>query len=420
MKITIEGSDIRGKVTAPPSKSYTIRGLMCAALARGESQIINPLCADDTEAAVRVLGNIGVGVERSEDIWRVSGGNLRQPDADLCCGDSAATLRFMTAICSIVPGRCHLTAGASLARRPVEPLVKALQRLGVDCSANGGVAPVVVNGGRLRGGDTELPGDVSSQFVSALLLVSPLAEEGMRIRLTTPLESKPYVAMTLECMAKFGVKVAVSENMDDFRTSPQKYQPGRYEVEGDWSSASYFLALGAVSDGVEIDNLNPESLQSDKFMLAFLSQMGTDMNVSPHAIRVKSSRLKALRADLSNCIDLLPTMATLAAVAEGTSELEGIGRARLKESDRVAAVREGLERMGVKVVAEKDRMAITGSKLKGAVIDSHDDHRVAMAFSVLGTRVGNTVINGAECVNKTFPGFWDILRNIGGRVKVDG
>jgi len=285
MKVTIERSDIRGRVTAPPSKSYTIRGLMCAALARGESQIINPLCADDTEAAARVLSGIGVGVERSGDIWRVSGGNFRQPDADLYCGDSAATLRFMTAICSVVPGRCRLTAGASLARRPVGPLVKALQRLGVDCSSNGGVAPVVVNGGRLRGGETELPGDVSSQFVSALLLVSPLAEEGMRIRLTTPLESKPYVAMTLECMAKFGVKVEVSENMDDFYTAKQAYRPTRYEVEGDWSSASYFLALGAVSDGVEIENLNPESLQSDKVMLAFLSQMGAEVAISPSARR---------------------------------------------------------------------------------------------------------------------------------------
>ncbi len=420
MKVTIERSDIRGKVTAPPSKSYSIRGLMCAALARGESQIINPLCADDTEAAVMVLGNIGVGVERLKDLWRVSGGAFRQPDADLYCGDSAATLRFMTAICSVVPGRCRLTAGASLAGRPVEPLVKALQRLGVDCSANGGVAPVVVNGRGLRGGETELPGDVSSQFVSALLLVSPLAEEGMRIRLTTPLESKPYVAMTLDGMAKFGVKVEFSEKMDDFCTAKQAYRPTRYEVEGDWSSASYFLALGAVSDGVEVENLNPESLQSDKAMLAFLSQMGAEVAISPNKISVRGSKLKALRADLSNCIDLLPTMAVLAAVAEGTSELEGIGRARLKESDRVDAVREGLERMGVEVVEEEDRMTITGSNLKGAVIDSHDDHRIAMAFSVLGTLAGNTTINNAECVKKTFPEFWAILRNIGGRVKIDG
>ncbi len=420
MKVTIDKGAIGGKITAPPSKSYTIRGLMCAALAHGQSEIIHPLYADDTDAAVRVLGDIGVRVERTEGLWRIDGGDLRQPEADLYCGDSAATLRFMTAICSVVPGKCRLTAGASLAKRPVEPLVKALQRLGVDCSSNNGVAPVVVNGGRLKGGDTELPGDVSSQFVSALLLVSPLAEEGMRIRLTTPLESKPYVAMTLDCMAKFGVKVEFSQEMDDFYTVKQTYRPTRYEVEGDWSSASYFLALGAVSDGVEIENLNPVSLQSDRAMLEFLKQMGADVNVSPNEVRVKGSKLKALRADLSDCIDLLPTLAVLAAMAEGTSELEGIGRARIKESNRVLAVREGLERMGVKVAEEKDRMLITGSSLRSAVIDSHDDHRIAMAFSILGTLVGNTTINGAECVKKTFPEFWDILRNIGGRLEVDG
>ncbi|MGB2813802.1 MAG: 3-phosphoshikimate 1-carboxyvinyltransferase [Dehalococcoidales bacterium] len=420
MRVTIEKSDIRGKATAPPSKSYTIRSLMCAALARGGSEIVHPLYADDTEAAVRVLSDIGVGVERSKDLWQISGGSFRQPDADLYCGDSAATLRFMTAIGSIVPGKCRLTAGASLAGRPVGPLVEALRRLGVDCSSDNGVAPVIVNGGRLKGGETELSGDVSSQFLSALLLVSPFAEEGMHIRLTTPLESKPYVAMTLDSMARFGINVTASAGMDDFYTAKQTYQPTSYEVEGDWSSASYLLALGAVMEGMEVENLNSQSLQSDRAMLDFLRRMGAEVEVSPEAIRVRGSKLKALRADLSDCIDLLPTVAVLAVVAEGTSEFEGIGRARLKESNRVEAVREGLERMGIKVAEEENRMTITGSNLKSAVVDSHDDHRIAMAFSILGTLVGNTTINNAECVKKTFPEFWDILKSIGGRLKIDG
>lgn len=420
MKVTVERSEIRGMMTAPPSKSYTIRGLMCAALARGESRIRHPLWADDTEAAARVLEGIGVSVAREKEHWRVNGGDFKSPVADLYCGDSAATLRFMTAICSLVPGRCRLTAAASLARRPVGPLVTALQQLGVNCSSNNGLAPVVVNGGRLKGGEAELPGDVSSQFVSALLLVSPLAEEGIRIRLTTPLESKPYVSMTLDCMAKFGVKAESSALMDNFYISKQAYQPASYEVEGDWSSAACFLALGAVSGEVEVDNLSPQSLQSDKIMLRLLRQMGAEVEVSPRVIRVRRAKLKALRADFSDCIDLLPTMAVLAAVAGGTSEFEGISRARMKESNRVAVVREGLEKMGVKVAEEKNRLRITGSKLKSAVIDSHDDHRIAMAFSVLGTLAGNTVINGAECVNKTFPEFWAILRNIGGRLKING
>ncbi len=420
MKVKIEKSDIAGKITAPPSKSYTVRGLMCAALARGESQIVHPLYAEDTEAAVRVLGAIGVGVARVKDIWRISGGDFRPPERDLYCGDSAATLRFMTAVCSLVPGKCRLMAGPSLAKRPVGPLVEALQRLGVACSSENGLAPVVVNGGILRGGETGLPGDISSQFVSALLLVSPLAGEGMYIKLTTPLKSKPYVAMTLECMAKFGAKVEASAEMDDFHASRQAYQPARYEVEGDWSSASYFLALGAVSGGMEIANLNSKSLQSDRVMLDFLTRMGAEVEVSPGAIGVKGARLRAVEADLSDCIDLLPTMAVLAAVAEGTSELTGISRARIKESDRVATVREGLEKMGVKVAEENDRLLITGSNLKGAVIDSHNDHRIAMAFSVPGALVGDTVINGAECTDKTFPEFWAILKSIGGRLKADG
>jgi len=169
-----------------------------------------------------------------------------------------------------------------------------------------------------------------------------------------------------------------------------------------------------------MDNLNLKSLQSDRAMLKFLSQMGADVNVIASSIRLKRSRLKALRADLSDCIDLLPTLAVLAAVAKGTSELEGIGRARLKESDRVVAVREGLQQMGVKVAEEKDRMLITGSDVKGAVIDSRNDHRIAMAFSILGALAGNTTINNAECVHKTFPEFWDILKSIGGRLKIDG
>jgi len=420
MKISLDKSEVKGKVSAPPSKSYTIRGLMCAALARGESEIKHPLSSDDTEAATNVWRKVGVSVRQEEDPWRVMGGNYHEPDTDLFCGDSAATLRFMTAICSIIPGRCRLVTGSSLARRPVKPLVEALQRLGVDCSSQGKVAPVVVNGGGLRGGVTELPGDISSQFVSALLLVAPFAEEGVKIRLTTPLESKPYVLMTLDCLKNFGVEVEHSRALDEFEVAKQAYRPTKYEVEGDWSSASYFLALGAVSGEVEVTNLNPESLQGDKMMLGFLREMGALVEINRNSVTVRKSDLKAVRADLSDCIDLLPTMAVLAAMAEGVSEFVGIEKARLKESNRVAAVREGLERMGVTVVEGKNKLTVAGSRPAGAVIDSRNDHRIAMAFSVLGALVGGTTINGAECVNKTFPEFWDILKSIGGKVKING
>jgi len=417
MKVSVSKNEIKGRVRAPSSKSYTIRGLMCAALARGESEIVSPLSSDDTEAAISVLSEVGVRIRQEGELWRVSGGNFHAPDTDLYCGDSAATLRFMTAICSIVPGKCRLTAGASLSRRPVKPLIEALRKLGVNCSSQGETAPVIVEEGGLKGGATELPGDISSQFVSALLLVSPFAEQGVSIRLTTPLASRPYVMMTLDCLERFGIKV--SQSPDKFEIARQTYKPTRYEVEGDWSSVSYFLALGATSGEVEIENLDPESLQADKMMLNFLRDMGAMVEINENSVTVRKSKLNAIRADLSDCIDLLPTMAVLAATADGVSEFIGIDRARIKESDRVTAVREGLERMNIRVVEEKDKITIAGSRAEGSVIDSKGDHRIAMAFSILGTEVGGTIIDKAECVAKTFPGFWDILESIGGKLEID-
>jgi len=420
MKASISKSEAGGSLAAPSSKSYTIRGLICAALTRGTSEIIDPLGSDDTEAAMEVLGKVGVSVRHSKDCWEVSGGQFRQANSDLFCQESAATFRFMTAVSTLLPGRHRLTAGPSLSLRPVEPLVEAMRQLGINCSSEGGFPPVVVDGGGLRGGTTELPGDISSQFVSALLLVAPRATEEMTLRLTTPLESAPFVLMTLDTMQWFGVSVAFSEDMDEFQVVPQPYRPTRYRIESDWSSASYLLALGALDGKVSVSNLSTESLQADRKILNILQEMGASVIVKGNSVTVSKSRLQAIKADMSNCIDLLPTVAVLAATADGTSELTGLARARLKESDRVAAVCEGLERMGIPVTVAGDCMKITGSQPKRAVIDSKDDHRIAMAFALLGTMVGETIIDGAECVSKTYPEFWDELRSLGVRVTTDG
>jgi len=420
MKASISKSEIKGKVIAPSSKSYTIRGLMCAALARGESEIIHPLSSDDTEAALNVLSQVGIRVHQKENSWQVNGGKFREPATDLFCGESATTLRFMTAICSLIPGKCRLVPGPSLAKRPVRPLIQALRQLGVNCSCQGEVAPVVVDGGRLNGGVAELPGNISSQFVSALLFISPFADGGVTIRLTTPLESKPFVLMTLDCLEKFGIKTNYSKDLTEFEVSKQIYKPTKYKVEGDWSSASYFLALGALSGAVQVENLNPESWQGDKIILNFLKDMGALVKIDKNSVTARRSRLNAIRADLSDSIDLLPTVAVLAATANGVSELTGIERGRIKESNRVSAVREGLQKMGIKVQEERNRLIIAGSTPKGSAIDSKGDHRIAMAFSLLGSAAGETIINDAECVSKTFPQFWDVLKSIGGEVKING
>ncbi len=419
MRVSISKSTISGHAIAPSSKSYTIRGLFCAALAKGDSEIIHPLASDDTGASIDVLTKVGVRVVQQQDSWQISGGNFRKPEVELFCRDSALTFRFMTAIASIIPGQCHLTAGLSLGRRPIEPLIQALQQLGVDCHYQVKPSGVVVNGTKLAGGITSLSGDISSQFVSALLLISPFATEGMAIRITTPLESQSFVLMTLECLKLFGIEVKASSDLRELKTVGQVYRPAKYIVEGDWTSASYLLALGALGGNVIVGNLNPESLQGDKCIIGFLKDMGAMVTIDHNSIRVKKSRLKAIQANLNDCIDLLPTLAVLAAVAEGQSQFRGVARARLKESNRISAVKEGLERMGIKDAEAEDKLNITGASPKGAIIDSKNDHRIAMAFSLLGILAGGTTIEQAECVSKTYPKFWETLKSIGGEVKID-
>jgi 3-phosphoshikimate 1-carboxyvinyltransferase len=434
MKVTIKKSEVKGRVTVPTSKSQTIRALMCAALARGESEIVSPLESEDTGAAFSVLAKMGVPVRKEAGRWKVQGGKFRVPTEELYCGESATTLRLLTAVCALLPGRHRLTGGPSLSRRPVWPLVDALRRLGIRCTAEKkGTPPVVIEGGTLTGTTTELPGDISSQFVSALLLIAPFAKQEISIRLTTPMKSRPYVLMTLWCLKQFGINV--HSELDKFVVRRQRYIPATIKIEGDWSSASYFLALGASAGDITLENMSTTSLQGDRVILDLLRNMGARVTVSGDIINVASSELKSLDADLSDCIDLLPTMAVLAALASGTSHFTGVERARLKESDRVMAVRSGLQKLGVAVVEDRDRLNITGLKSAApveddkeavqdkpvknqaaghpAVINSFGDHRMAMAFAVLGAAIGGVTIEGAECVAKTFPAFWETMKKAG-------
>ncbi len=206
-----------------------------------------------------------------------------------------------------------------------------------------------------------------------MLFIAPFAEEGASIRLTTPLESQSFVLMTLECLKMFGIEVKFATDLREFEIIKQTYKPTNFRVEGDWSSASYLLALGALSGEVAVENLNPESLQGDRMILDFLRDMGALVIVNKNSVTVRKSRLNGIKADLSDCIDLLPTMAVLAATADGVSQFTGIERARLKESDRVSAVRDGLETMGLKVIEEKNKLTVIGAEPKGSVIDARDE-----------------------------------------------
>jgi 3-phosphoshikimate 1-carboxyvinyltransferase len=418
MKVKVRKSEVEGRVGAPSSKSMTHRALICSALAAGESMIRSPLISNDTHSTLRVLRGLGLEVSEGPGFWEVHGGTLREPDSDLFCGESGTTLRLVTAVCSLTHGECKLTGGPSLSRRPVEPLLEGLGQLGVDCESAGGFPPVKVRGrGGIRNGDVEMRGDISSQFVSAILLVAPFGGCATRIRLTTPLESRPYVRMTMDVQRMFGVEIQASDDMRDYRVEGQAYRPADMVVEGDWSSAAYLLAAGALAGGVTVENLSPGSGQADAAIIDILEGMGAQLKRRGSSFSVEKTELRAVEADLSDSPDLFPVTASLCSAASGKSVLRGLRRLRFKESDRVAAMVEGLGKMGVKTAREGDSLMIEGGRLKGGVIDPRNDHRIAMALSILGlVAEGWTTILDAGCVSKSYPGFWEDIIRIGAEI----
>jgi len=395
-----------------------IRALMCAGIAMGESRLVNPLVSDDTLAAQNVLQELGALVTRDDGHWLVSGGKLRRSTHELFCNESAATLRFITAVCAMIPGEHKLTAAPSLSKRPISPLLEVLSQMGIRYKSTKKSTPLIIHGGKILGGGISLPGDISSQYISALLLAAPLADREMKVILSSNPRSKPYIMMTIKCMESFGVNVDFALDFSEYRVKSQRYKATRYVIENDWSSAAYFLALGAAAGEVTVTGLNLNSVQADKAIISILKDMGANVVAGNDNVTVRRSELRPVTADLSDCIDLLPTVSVLAALADGTSEFTGISNARLKESNRVKAVKSELRKMHVKVKEKKDSLFITGGYPRSAEIDSWGDHRMAMAFSILGTVCGAT-IEGAECVSKTFPGYWEVLKNAGVEMKKD-
>jgi 3-phosphoshikimate 1-carboxyvinyltransferase len=413
----VKPSAVSGSVAAPPSKSMTHRALTLAALANGRSTIRNSLTADDTEATAGVLGRLGVEVTRGGE-WVVDGGELHAPTGALYCGESGTTLRFMTAACTLVDGECRLAGGPSLSSRPVGPLLDALTQLGVSSASRVGFPPITIRGtGHIKGGIARLPGNVSSQFISALLTIAPLADAPVEITLTTRLESRPYVAMTVDAMRAFGVEAECSPDMMRLTAPLRPYRATAVTVEGDWSSAAYLLAAGALAGEVEVKGLDTRSSQADKAILLLLGEMGAETRVVGDTIKLMASPLSGIETDLSDCPDLFPVVSALCAAAEGESRLTGLARLRLKESDRVAAMAEGLRYMGASVSYDADSAKIRGRPLHGAAVDPWGDHRIAMSLAILALHAeGETTINNAGCVSKSYPGFWGDLAALGGDV----
>ena len=420
MKAIIRRSSLSGSLQAPPSKSYTHRAMFCAALARAESKLRSPLVCDDTLATSEALSELGVTTEwNGETSCAIRSEVLKKPEGVILCRESGTTLRFITSICATAPFESEISGGPSLLKRPVKDLAFAIQELGARCATDRGYPPVNVRG-PMRGGSVKVPGNVSSQYVSALLLAAPLAQTPIEISILGRLESKSYVEMTLNMQSRFGVRVDTAEDLSKFCISGGSYDPALVQIEGDWSSATFLLAGTAMAGRkVQILGLDKESLQADRYLLQILARMSAHVNQDSDSVTVEKAELMPVEVDVSDCPDLFPAVCALSAVTDGVSKITGIRRLRMKESNRVLAMSLGLKELGVRTVESEDSLVIHGGRPRKAILNPHHDHRIAMAFALLGLCTNELTIIDAECVSKSYPSFWSDLQSLGAEVIVD-
>ena len=410
-------------VSVPGSKSLTQRALIASALASGDSQLLGPLASEDTRYTIAALAAMGLLVDTSDpDCWRVAGtgGRIETPATDIFLGNNGTATRFLTSLAALGHGRFRITGSERMAQRPILPLLEALHGWGADIvsEAGTGCPPLTIEAHGLTGGRTVLPEGRSSQYLSSLLLVAPYADTPAELAVRGAILSQPYVRMTLAVMAAFGIQVEAAPALNAFRIPRGRYQARTYAIEGDASSASYFWAAAAVSGGrVTVTNVPRPSLQGDTNLLACLERMGCRIDSSASGITVTGpGQLRGFEVDMGDRPEVAPTLAVVAAFAEGTTVIDNIAHLRIKECDRLSAVVCELRKLGVEAEEEPARMIIRGrggSNLHGATISTYEDHRMAMSFAVAGLRVPGVVIADEDCVAKSFPDFWERFRLLG-------
>ncbi len=413
---------IDARVCPPGSKSITNRALVCAALADGKSVLEGVLDSDDTRVMIEGLRNLGLRPRHAPEARQVvlpgCGGRIPAGEADLYVANSGTTLRFLTAVATLGHGTFRLDGTPRMQQRPVADLLAALGALGADVldELGTGCPPVRIQARGLPGGRAVVAGNISSQFLSALLMAAPCAQGPVELVVEGELVSKPYVAMTLEVMKAFGVAVA-QEGFERFLLDgAQRYAARHYAIEPDASAASYFFAAAAVTGGqATVEGLSRNSLQGDVAFCDCLAQMGCEVCYGEQSITVRGGRLRGIEVDMNAISDTVQTLAAVALFAEGPTTVTRVGHIRHKETDRIAALATELRKLGAGVDERPDGLTIRPGALHGAEIDTYDDHRMAMSLALPGLRIPGVVIRDPECTAKTYPGFFDDLRRATGR-----
>lgn len=407
MNALIYPSKLEGTISAPPSKSYTHRAIIIASLSCGKSTIRNPLLSDDTLCTIDACRKLGAKIKIKKNILEIEGmkGSLTKRDTptEIFCGLSGTTLRLITAVAALSRSQVIIKGERQLHKRPIIELLQALKKLGIKIESN--KLPIRLQGGSIKGGKITISGNISSQFVSALLLIAPFAKSDLTIQVEN-LHSAPYIDITIHLMKTFGISVQKKNNAYIVK-SGQMYNGRIYNVEGDYSSASYFLAAATITQSrLKIENLNIDSVQGDKYILSIIKRMDSKL-------------LPNIDVDLGNHPDIVPTVSILAAFRKGTSVIRNIGHLRFKESNRIESLTQELKKMNITTASKNDSLIIEGGNPKGTIIETHNDHRIAMSFAIAGLAAeGKTVIKNAEVVNKSYPDFWKDIQKLGAKVKL--
>ncbi|MDR1616141.1 MAG: 3-phosphoshikimate 1-carboxyvinyltransferase [Syntrophomonadaceae bacterium] len=395
-----------GVISAPPSKSMSHRAVICAGAAAGESKIDNVAFSRDIEATISCMENLGCKITRAARSLTIKGGLKESRAQVLNCGESGTTLRLLMPITSQLRNEISFTGQGRLMRRPLAPYLQVLAQHGVLSSWSENTLTLK---GNLQHGSYELPGDISSQYVSGLLLALPLLRGNSEIQLTTPLQSASYVGLTLDMMEKFGVPVD-NHGYEKFAiTGGQAYRPAETTIEGDYSQAAFFLVAGALGRECEVRGLNKKSRQGDRKIINILENSGALIETTPEGgLIVHGRNLLPQVVDVSDIPDLVPPLAALFSFCEGTSRIINAARLRMKESDRLQAVTEALNSLGGRVRIEGDSLLINGvPALRGGEMESFNDHRIAMMGAVAAIRSESAVcVKNSNCVGKSYPEFW--------------
>lgn len=433
MIATITPAPLAGSVPAIASKSMAHRLIIAAALANGETHVVCNTTCEDIDATVRCLTALGSRIEAVTDGYRVhpvpkstSLGILRAlAGAELDCGESGSTLRFMLPVACALGAEARFTGRGRLGARPLEPLASELAAAGCELEGLGGL-PLIAHG-RLRPGRFELPGNVSSQYITGLMLAAPLLDGESEVLVRGRIESRPYVNLTIQALAAFGVDVTQERGLVEgeeatlFRVSGTYRTSGEVTVEGDWSNAAFWLCAGALGEApITVEGVSLSSAQGDRNVLAALSRFGARVGRSTAAATVQPDRLHAFDMSAQDIPDLVPVISAVASVAAGTTRIADCGRLRLKESDRLETVARGLSNLGAHVEIRRDDLIIEGVEaLTSGTVDAAGDHRIAMMAAVAAIRAdGPVTITGAEAVGKSYPAFFDHYRLLGGAVEL--